>query len=56
MEILPEIAATSKAAHSGVAIALTRFFAIAARFGRFLPRLGPFGLRTAFLYAGSARA
>jgi len=29
---------------------MTRFFTIAAQFGRFLPRLGPFGLRTAFLY------
>ena len=29
-------------------VALIRFFAIVAHFGRFLPRLGPFASRTAF--------
>jgi hypothetical protein len=40
----------AEAAHRNDAIALTRFTAIVAQFGRFLPRLGPFGIRTAFLY------
>jgi len=40
----------AEAAHRYEVIALTRFIAIAAQFGRFLPRLGPFGFRTAFLY------
>ncbi len=31
-------------------VALTRFSAIVAHFGRFLPRLGPFARRTAFFY------
>ncbi len=31
---------------------MTRFLAIVAHFGRFLPRLGPFGFRTAFLCEG----
>ena len=41
---------TAEAAHRDDAIVLTRFIAIVAQFGRFLPRLGPFGFRTAFLY------
>jgi len=48
--MLVEIAMVAEADHRHVAIALTRFFTIAAQFGRFLPRLGPFGYRTAFLY------
>jgi hypothetical protein len=32
-------------------VALTRFSAIVAHFGRFLPRLGPFASRTAFFWA-----
>jgi hypothetical protein len=51
MDILVEIADAAKAAHRRRAMVMTRFVAIAAQFGRFLPRLGPFGLRTAFLYA-----
>jgi hypothetical protein len=48
-----EIATVAEAAHLCAAIALTRFFVVAARFGRFLPRLGPFDLRTAFFLAGA---
>ena len=32
-------------------VALIRFSAIVAHFGRFLPRLGPFAIRTAFFWA-----
>ena len=42
----------AEAAHRDGASALTRFIAFVAQFGRFLPRLGPFGFRTAFLYLG----
>ena len=49
--VLVEIARVAEAAHPYVAIALTRFFAIAAQFGRFLPRLGPFGFERPFLFA-----
>ena len=47
--ILVKIAMVAEAAHLHEAIALTRFFAFAAQFGRFLPRLGPFDLGRPFL-------
>ena len=47
--ILVKIATVAEAAHLHEAIALTRFFALAAQFGRFLPRLGPFDLGRPFL-------
>ncbi len=43
----------TEAAHRLEMVALTRFTAITAQFGRFLPRLGPFGYRTAFFIGNS---
>ncbi|CAA2137576.1 hypothetical protein HYPP_00533 [Hyphomicrobium sp. ghe19] len=51
-----EIAARVEAAHRYEVIALTRFIAIAAQFGRFLPRLGPFGFGRPFFMGIALRA
>jgi hypothetical protein len=51
-----EIAGAVEPAHLYWAIVQMHFCAIAAQFGRFLPRLGPFVFRTAFLYVGSVHA
>jgi len=52
--LLVEIASAVEPAHLCWAIVQIHFCAIAAQFGRFLPRLGPFVFRTAFLYAADA--